>query len=293
MLGCKSGVGTLLKKDFLSIILWHCLKHRLELAVNDSINAVSGNNYIQAFFTKVYSAFSMSPKLQRELKSISSEVDVELKKVGKLFTIRWVASSFRTVKALWNDYPALYAHFKKLSEDPSIKDIERQKYNGSARILSTQNFVDDVALLEDCLGQPSLLSETLQERNINIVEANRHIQWTVNALKKIKFAAVEQQKYDFTAIIGKNSSFKGIPLHIYETRKGYASFNEAQLLQSLIDNITQRMLTKGKNDALSLFEVLIPSKWSNIDAPPWLEGELMVMQLCDKFNVSAQSILAS
>ena len=56
MLGCKSAVGTLLK-DFSSIILWLCLNHRLELAVNDSINAVSGVNYIQAFFTNVYSAY--------------------------------------------------------------------------------------------------------------------------------------------------------------------------------------------------------------------------------------------
>ena len=52
---------------------------------------MSGVNYIQAFFTKVYLAYSMSPKLQRELKSISSELDVELKKVGEIFTIRWVA----------------------------------------------------------------------------------------------------------------------------------------------------------------------------------------------------------
>ena len=265
MLGCRSEVGTLLKKGFPSIILWHCLNHRLELAVKDSINAVSGVNSIQAFFSKIYSVYSMSPKLQRELKSISSEVDVELKKIGKIFKIRWVASSFRAVKALWNDYPALYAHFQKLSEDPSIKDIERQKYKGLEKTPSTQNFVEDVALLKDCLGQLSVLSETLQERNIDIVEANRHIQWTVNALKKIKFAAVEQQKYDFTAIIGKNPSFQGVPLHIYETKKVYASFNKAQLLQSLIDNITQRMLTKGKDEALSLFEALIPSKWPRIN----------------------------
>ena len=85
MLGCKSGVGTLLKKDFQSIILWHTLNHRLELAVNDSINAVSGNNCIQAFFNKVYSANSMPPNLQRELKSISRKVDVEVKESWKTF----------------------------------------------------------------------------------------------------------------------------------------------------------------------------------------------------------------
>ena len=156
---------------------------------------------------------------------------------------------------------------RNCQEIPSIKGIERQKYKGLARILSTQKFVEDFALLKDCLGQLSLPSETVQERNINIVEANRHIQWTINELKKIKFAAVEQQKYDFTAIIGENSSFKGGPLHIYETRKGYASFNKAQLLQSLIDNITQRMLTKGKNNALSLFEALIQANGLALTLP--------------------------
>ena len=48
-----SGVGTLPKKDLPSIILWHCLNHRLELAVNDSRNAVSGSKYIQAFFSEI------------------------------------------------------------------------------------------------------------------------------------------------------------------------------------------------------------------------------------------------
>ena len=31
MLGCKSGVGTVPKKDFPSIILWHYLDHRLDM----------------------------------------------------------------------------------------------------------------------------------------------------------------------------------------------------------------------------------------------------------------------
>ena len=293
MLGCKSGVGTLLKKDYPPIILWHCLNHRLELAVYDSINAVSGVNSMQAFFSEVYSIYSMSPKLQRELKSISREVDVELKKVGKIFTIRWIASSFRAVRASWNDYPALYAHFDKLSVDPTVKATERQKYKGLAKKLSTQNFVEDVALLKDCLGQLSVLSETLQDRNINIVEGNRHVQWTINALKKIKVAAVDQQKYDFIAMIGANSSFKGVPLHVYQSRKGYVSFNKAQLLQSLIDNITQRMTKKGNDETLSLLEALIPNKWPDIDTPPWLEGESMVEQLCEKVSVSTKGILAS
>ena len=73
-----------------------------------------------------------------------------------------------------------------------------------------------------------LLSKKLSEKLRTI---NRALVSEPLTLICIKFAAVEQQKYDFTAIIGKNSSFEGVLLNIYETRKGYASFNKAQLLQ--------------------------------------------------------------
>ena len=40
----------------------------------------------------------------------------------------WVASSFNTVRAVWNNYPALARHFKMGSEDPSRNDTERKKF---------------------------------------------------------------------------------------------------------------------------------------------------------------------
>jgi len=40
MLGNKSGVATLLTKDFPDIVVWHCSNHRLELAVGETIKEV-------------------------------------------------------------------------------------------------------------------------------------------------------------------------------------------------------------------------------------------------------------
>ena len=42
MLGTKSGVGKFLKDHFPDIVLWHCLNHRLELAVGNALDATSG-----------------------------------------------------------------------------------------------------------------------------------------------------------------------------------------------------------------------------------------------------------
>ena len=103
MQGIVRGVATKLKKRYPQIVLWHCLNHRLELAVSDTVKAVHGVNQIKPFFSKVYSVYSQSPKLQRELKKIASDMEVQLRNVGRILTTRWVASSFRAVDSLWRN----------------------------------------------------------------------------------------------------------------------------------------------------------------------------------------------
>ena len=151
MLGIHSGVGQRLKEKFRALLLWHCLNHRLELAISDAVSSIGDFYPIQAFFDKMYSVYSYSSKLQRQLGEISKDLGLQLNKIGKMFTVRWIASSFRAVKALWNNYPALYAHFKKLSEDKSVKAFYRATYLGIVKKLSTREFVEDVAIVKDCL----------------------------------------------------------------------------------------------------------------------------------------------
>lgn len=42
MLGVKSGVRKLLQDDFPAIVLWHCLNHRLGLAVDQALDVTVG-----------------------------------------------------------------------------------------------------------------------------------------------------------------------------------------------------------------------------------------------------------
>ena len=58
MLGCKSEMGARLKKEFPQLVLWHCIKHRLELSVSDAIDSIHGFYHLQSFFEEVYSLCS-------------------------------------------------------------------------------------------------------------------------------------------------------------------------------------------------------------------------------------------
>jgi len=101
MLGRKSAVAARIVEKYPTVIVWHCLNHRLELAVSNAIKEVSAVNHFQAFFEKLHSIYSRSPKNQHKLDDCAEEIG----------HVRWVASSYRTVSAVWNNYQSLYMHF--------------------------------------------------------------------------------------------------------------------------------------------------------------------------------------
>ena len=100
MLGQTAGVCALLKKQYLKLIGWHCLNHRLELSVHDAVKACVQVNHFKIFMDKLYSLYSMSPKHQRSIERCAAELGTEIRKIGKILNVRWVACSFRSVKAV-------------------------------------------------------------------------------------------------------------------------------------------------------------------------------------------------
>ena len=167
MLGTKSGVfGNLLKDKFPDKILCHCLNHRLELAVGNALESIGGTNYFQSFLEHLYSLYSQSPKNKRELDQCSHDLQTTLKKIRKVFTIRWVASSFRAVSAVWHSFPALAQHFHKASKDETRKSTEKARFQ---EMLS--KFGKNLALMADVLNELTNLSETLPSRNTSLPKA--------------------------------------------------------------------------------------------------------------------------
>jgi len=95
VLGTKSGVGKLLKDKFPNITLWHCLNHRIELAVGDTLGIANGKNGLQSLIASLHSLHSLSPKNMLELSECAHDFHVTLKRNGKLFAVLWVAASYR------------------------------------------------------------------------------------------------------------------------------------------------------------------------------------------------------
>ena len=89
------------------------------------------------------SIYSKSPKNQRELEDKAKELNAHLQNIGRVLDVRWAASSFRTVKAVWNSYKALHSHFSEASEDTSRGQKEILKYRVLKTKLESTQFLCD------------------------------------------------------------------------------------------------------------------------------------------------------
>jgi len=70
MTGQFSGVATLLKAKFPLIKSFHCMAHRLELAVKNAVDTVNVASQFRIFTDELYKVYSMSPKNLAELQVV-------------------------------------------------------------------------------------------------------------------------------------------------------------------------------------------------------------------------------
>ncbi|KAG1930311.1 hypothetical protein F2P79_022396 [Pimephales promelas] len=157
----------------------------------------------------------------------ATSLNMQILKIGQIFTIRWVASSFRTVKAVWNDYPALAHQFRTAMEDTSRCDTERQKFRGLHKLLTSTGFLADLACMKDVV-----VSLKLQRKQTSLVDASCHIQQTIDVLTAMKASGGKStQKAEQRISTGL---FKDVELSESRPKINHLQFN-----QSIINSLKE------------------------------------------------------
>ncbi|XP_034004054.1 E3 SUMO-protein ligase KIAA1586-like [Trematomus bernacchii] len=210
MLGSKSSVATKLVEKFPNVMVWHCMNHRLELSVGDAVEEIAGMNDFQFFFDKIYSLYHASAKNRRELTECCEDLALQCLNIGRILSTRWVASSYRTIKAVWQQYPALHKHFSDASVDPKRRSTERCMFSGLANRLSNATFVHNLGVMYDALEELSEFSLSLQDRNMTLPKAEASLSRQIRVLKSM--AEQPGPRAEETQTAGDLKLFKGVPL---------------------------------------------------------------------------------
>lgn len=288
MLGRKSGVASRLQAMFPNITLWHCSAHRLELAVADVVKEMGAVNHFKSLMDKLYALYSTSNKNRLELRTAAESLDVQLCKIGRILDTRWVASSFRTVDAVWKNYPALYKHFQTASDDPSRDGITRRTYSGLAMRLSSHAFVNNLGIMCDALQELSELSVELQKRDVTIISAHKTISREIRV-----FEAMSERPGRYTELSQRGiveNSFQGVTLN--GGKPSDKSLDHKQFFLTVAKNLEERMLSQGGrvpdktgyNKFIEELKVLYAQYWP--DGADALYGETEVESLCQRFNIT-------
>ncbi|KAJ8890421.1 hypothetical protein PR048_009929 [Dryococelus australis] len=162
MLGQQSGVAKQLLEKFPDIV-WHCLD------VSDPVDEVCGVNNLK------YLWINYIHKCAAELDHQQSG------KIGCILNTRCVASSFRTVSAVWQGYSVLFA-----KDDVRRSSTDRNMYNESLKCLLSRQFILVLAIMYDALAELAMLSATLQNRGTTVVYADIFIQRIIRFIESLK-----------------------------------------------------------------------------------------------------------
>jgi hypothetical protein len=221
--------------------------------------------------------------LLRQLVAAAESLDETILSMGRMLTTRWVASSHRAVKAVLNNFNSLYDHFRKASGDRQLAASTRNEMMGMMRILSSRTFVENLLLLSDALAELSILSQVFQRDSVTMKQAQDHIAWVIDALKRRKEKA--RELYTLTS-----ETFKSVPI---TDGRSHKAIPKEQFLQALIDRLQQRLIVSADNKALcDQINVLDSSNWPSDVSPPWLEGEILITELCKRFNLNISDVIS-
>ncbi|XP_068757400.1 zinc finger protein 862-like [Montipora capricornis] len=99
-IGKKGGVAALLRREVPHVIDFHCLPHRLELALLEMQKSCKLVSTIYDVLQLIWKTYHFSPKSMRKLQSIGTELGVNVLKPTQVRGTRWLPHISRALKVL-------------------------------------------------------------------------------------------------------------------------------------------------------------------------------------------------
>ena len=165
-----------------------CYAHRLELACKNALTKKYFKD-IKEMLLCLYYLYEKSPKKTRELGEIVEDLKevFEFPKGGNLPVraqgSRWITHKRKALQRVVDRYGEYISHLTTLANDTSLKAEDRARLKGYLRKWMNYRIIFGCALYADILKPPSLLSLSLQGRELDTVLAIKNILKSTAALK--------------------------------------------------------------------------------------------------------------
>jgi hypothetical protein len=181
----------------------HCVSHRFELAVKDSLVNKSLNPTtweVREFLISLYYIFKKSPKLSRHLKATGEASNAQVYKLKKVHGTRFIGHLRLGLRCLLNDWVVLV---QALEHSIAQKKMSA-KLPGILRKMKDCGFLAGCCILMKLLDTITPLSLAFERGSIMSHEVDLHITRTLSGLKSL-----EEQEHSLQETL----SIAGFQLH--------------------------------------------------------------------------------
>ena len=171
MSGHKTGVQKRFKDHQPGAVYTHCVAHRLELSVLDALKF--DDKYLEKFndiINDIFRFYYRSAVRRKELQQIADLYDAELKKLGLLKQIRWIASRSRALSLLEVNYPILVYDLESKAYG---SNETAKKASGYVKFLKQPKFLFYLHFLQDLVAILKSVSLKFQEDTLLMCEIPR------------------------------------------------------------------------------------------------------------------------
>lgn len=193
-LGKKAGVAALLKKDIPYLVDFHCLPHRLELALLELQGGCKSVEDVYSILHLIWKTYHYSPKSVGALKSIADELEINILKPTQVKGTRWLPHVSRALKVFVShtsatesesgQYAAVLMHMEDLSVNCKNADIQGRARHVSQKMKDI-HFAAFCHFLADLFAILSRLSLQMQRNDIILPSVVSHLKETLVRIESV------------------------------------------------------------------------------------------------------------
>lgn len=154
---------------------------------------------------------------------------------------RWIDHKRKALQRVVDRYGAYIAHLSTLAEDPSVKPDDRAKLSGYLIKWMQFRIIFGCALYVDVLKPPSLLSQSLQSSELDIVLAMKNIVKSASALSSL--AGLDPVEWPTVSLLLKRIKDDGMDMSY-----------QGSILKDFQQSIQQKCAQDALNDLTALEE---------------------------------------
>ena len=163
--GEKTGLMTRLSVQRPGMIKIHCVNHRVELAVKETV-AEREFSKVDDFYYSTTFLLKNSGKIKSEIKSAAHALNIQHYQLPKLTGTRFVGHRRAAFKCLLDTWPAMKLAFENIIADPKTRQETKAKVKGLLKKLNLYRFMSLVTCYLDILEIVTPISKLFEAERL-------------------------------------------------------------------------------------------------------------------------------